>query len=55
MYNRARGSLAQKFLESPDVLEMIVGVLAGFCYLHIYFQIGVKITPRFRTDVTDVI
>ena len=42
MYNRARGFLAQEFSDSPDVVEMIVGVLAGFCDLHIHFQVGVK-------------
>ena len=42
MYNRARGFLAQEFSDSPDVKEMIVGVLAGFCDLHIHFQFGVK-------------
>ena len=42
MYNRARGFLAQEFSDSPDVVEMKVGVLAGFCDLHIHFQVGVK-------------
>ena len=42
MYNSARGFLAQEFSDSPDVVEMIVGILAGFCDLHIHFQVGVK-------------
>ena len=42
MYNRARGFLAEEFSDSPDVVEMIVGVLAGVCDLHIHFQVGVK-------------
>ena len=42
MYNLARGFLAQEFSDSPDVVEVIVGVLAGFCDLHIHFQVGVK-------------
>ena len=55
MYNRARGFLAQEFSDSPDVVEMIVGVLVGFCDLHIHFKVESKITPRFRTDVSGVI
>ena len=55
MYNRARGFLAQEFSDAPDVVEMIVGVLAVFCDLHFYFQVGVKNHTRFRTDVTGVI
>ena len=42
MYNRAHGFLVQEFSDSPDVVEMIVGVLVGFCDLHIHFQVGVK-------------
>ena len=42
MYNRARGFQAHEFSDFPDVVEMIVGVLAGFCDLHIHFQVGVK-------------
>ena len=34
--------MAHEFSGSPDVLEMIVGVLAGFSDLHIHFQVGVK-------------
>ena len=42
MYNSARGFLAQEFSDSPGIVEMIVGVLAGFCDLPIYFQVGAK-------------
>ena len=42
MYNPARGFVAQEFSDSPDVVEMIVGILAGFCDLHVHFQVGVK-------------
>ena len=42
MYYHARGFLAQEISDSPDVVEMIVGVLTGFCDLHIHFQVRVK-------------
>ena len=41
--NHARGFLAQEFSNSPDVVEMIAGVLADFCDLSIHFQVGVKV------------
>ena len=55
MYNCAHGFLVQELSDSPDVIEMIVGVLAGFCDLHIHFQVGVKNHTRFGTDTTGVI
>ena len=42
MYNSARGFLAQELSDFPGIVEMIVGVLAGFCDLPIYFHVGAK-------------
>ena len=42
MHNRAHGFLDQEFSDSPDVVEMIIGVLACFGDLHIHFEVGVK-------------
>ena len=55
MYNRARSFLAQEFSDSPDVVEMIVGVQQAFLICISIFKLESKITPRFRTDVTGVI
>ena len=38
MHNRVRGFLAQEFSDSPDVVEMIVGILAP---THIYDTRGI--------------
>ena len=50
MYNRARGFLAQEFVDFLYGMELIAGVLAGFCDLHIHFWVAVKIPPNFRTS-----
>ena len=42
MYNRARGFLAQEFSDSPDIVEMIVGVLVSFFNLNVHFPVVVK-------------
>ena len=34
--------MAQEFSNSPDVVEMRVGVLTDICDLHIHFQVGVR-------------
>ena len=47
MYNRVRGFLAQEFSDSLDVVEIIVGVLAGFCDLHTIFKLESKSHPGF--------
>ena len=49
------GFLAQEFYNSLGGLEIVVSISVGFCDLHIHLQVGVKITPKFRTNITDVI
>ena len=38
----AHGFLVQEFSYSPDVVQMVKGVLVGLCDLFIHFQVGVK-------------